>query len=126
MEHIILRPIKICLGIVLTPILVGLLLVHGLISDTPKMIEYIKYKTDTKFKYVKYDDIPYFLRPDYLYYNSYKDKIAVIVNDKMYFAHKYINKSTNKIVYIDDNGMVIDSNIEQYKIGVLNVEKCKK
>ncbi len=111
---------KSIIGVALTPIIMSLFLIQGLISDTSKIIECIKYKIDANINYVKYDDIPYLLKPNYLYYNSYKDKIAVIVNNKMCFAHKYINKLTNKVVYVDNNGkMIDDNNIEQYKIGIL-------
>ena len=119
-----LTPIRWTVCIASIPIFMAACLAQGIcdICDTQKRnicIECIKYKIDTSNNYVKYDDIPYWFKPNYSYYNSYKDKIAVIVNDRMYFAHKYINKQTNKIVYVTNNGKtVVDSNLEQYKIGM--------
>ena len=106
---------RIIIGIVVTPIIMPLFLIQGLIDDYPIYVECYKYKKNAD-KYVKYDDIPYLMRSSYLYYNSYKDKIAILINDKLQFAYKYINKQTNKIVYVAENGVVYDADLEQYKI----------
>ena len=125
--NMLLMPIKMGVVVGLMPMVIGLFLVHDLANATQQMIDRIKYETDTKVTYVKYDDVPYFIRPDHLYYNSYKDKILVNVNDKIMYADKYIDKKTNNIIYATKNGeMVIDSNIEQYKIGVSNVNRRNK
>jgi hypothetical protein len=108
--------IKSFIGILVSPILIPLLLIQGIQDDMPQNIERQKYLTDYETNYYKYNDIPYTLRPDFLSYNSYKDKILVIIDGEMYFAHKQINKITNKIVYITENNVVIEDNLEQYKI----------
>lgn len=105
--------------IVITPIILPLLLIQGSVDYYPQYIECVQYKKRTN-KFVKYDDIPHCLKPNYLYYNSYKDKISIIVNNNMCFAYKHIDKETNKIVYVTENNeTIIDSNLEQYKINKL-------
>lgn len=34
----------------------------------------------------------------------------------MCFAHKHINKQTNKIIYVTDNNEIFDTNLEQYRL----------
>lgn len=117
--NIVLTPVRWSCYLVVAPIIMGLYFVQGLIYDAPKYVECIEYKMNKNNDYVKYDDIPDKIKPDYLHYNSYKDKIAIIVDDKICFAHKYIDKKTNQIVYvyIANNGeTVIEKDIEQYKI----------
>ena len=112
-----------CLGrtivsICLAPIILPLLLIQDLVDYYPIYIECYQYKKNAD-TYVKYENIPYVMRPSDVYYNSYKDKIAILSNEKMVFAYKYINKKTNKIVYVandGDNTIVYDSELEQYKL----------
>ena len=108
---------QIIIGVVITPIIIPLLFVKGLTEHCPRYIHYIKYKINNE-KYVKYKNIPYLARPkfDNIYYDSYKDKIAIIQDNKMCFAYKHIDTQTNKIVYITENNEIIDVDLEQYKI----------
>ena len=102
-------------GVALSPIIIPLILIYELNRNYSMYVQYYQYKKNTD-KYVKYYDIPDYIRPSYLYYNSYKDKIAILINNKMCFAYKYINKQTNKIVYVAENNIVYDTDLEQYKI----------
>ena len=95
-------------------------------DNYPYYIQEYRYKINPD-RYVKYENIPFSLRPNYLYYNSYKDKIAIIQNGIMCFAFKHIDKKTNQIVYIAKNNEIIDTDLDQYKIknGSLNYKQIK-
>ena len=109
-----------CAIICLSPLIITFLLASRIQEECPKIFEYYCYKWNNK-KYVKYQDMPYLakLEIDLSNYKSYKDKIAIIENDNMKFAEKYIVKKTNKMVYVA-NDKAIDVNIEIYKIHKTN------